>query len=155
MKIIQTAILSLEQKQVLFELWNFEYPVKVTYSHISEFENYLNELPNKFHYLLLDDQKQVLGWTFTFTRDLDNWFVILIRSEIKGKGFGRILLNQLKKNNSALNGWVIDHDKNVKLNGEPYRSPLAFYIKNGFQVIEDIRLENDKISAVKIRFEHN
>ena len=36
--------------------------------------------------------------------------------------------------------------------GKPYRSPLDFYIKNGFKVLPEIRLELPSISAVKIKW---
>ena len=72
---------------------------------------------------------------------------------MQGKGFGMLLLDELKKNKLILNGWVIDHQNYLKQNKEPYLSPLFFYTKNGFLVENDIRIENDKISAVKIRWE--
>ena len=69
------------------------------------------------------------------------------------KGFGTLLLNELKKNNTVLNGWVTDHQNDVKQNKESYLSPIEFYSKNGFSVSKNIRIENDKISAVKITWE--
>jgi hypothetical protein len=152
MKIIQTAILTLEQKQSLFELWNAEYPIKICYNKISEFENYLDGLSDKKHYLLVNDFDQILGWAFTFFREQEDWFGIIVNSKNKGKGFGTLLLEELKKNKSVLNGWVTDHD-DVKINSEPYLSPLEFYTKNEFSVQQNIRMENEKISAVKIRWE--
>jgi hypothetical protein len=153
MKIIQTGSLTLDQKQSLFELWNSEYPEKIGYNELSEFENYLEGLSNKEHYLVIDDQNQILGWAFTFFREQEDWFGIIIDSKIQGKGFGMLLLDELKKNKLVLNGWVIDHQNDLKQNKEPYLSPLFFYTKNGFLVEKDIRIENEKISAVKIRWE--
>jgi hypothetical protein len=153
MKIIQTGSLTLDQKQSLFELWNSEYPEKIGYNELSEFENYLEGLSNKEHYLVIDDQNQILGWAFTFFREQEDWFGIIIDSKIQGKGFGMLLLDELKKNKLVLNGWVIDHQNVLKQNKEPYLSPLFFYTKNGFLVEKDIRMENEKISAVKIRWE--
>ncbi|MDQ1089121.1 hypothetical protein [Siphonobacter sp. SORGH_AS_1065] len=60
------------------------------------------------------------------------------------------MLNKLKENEDALNGWVIDQNSDRKLNGSLYQSPLELYQKNNFQVIPEIRLET--ISAVKIRW---
>jgi hypothetical protein len=59
MKIIQSAILTLEEKQSLFELWNSEYPQKIGYTNISEFENYLEALSNKEHYFLMNDGNEI------------------------------------------------------------------------------------------------
>jgi hypothetical protein len=150
MKIIQTTTLTLDQKQSLFELWNSEYPEKIGYAKLSEFENYLDGLSNKENYLVVDDQNQILGWAFTFFREDEDWFGIIFNSEIQGKGFGKLLLDELKKNKSVLNGWVIDHQNDLKQNKEPYLSPLVFYTKNGFLVHQNNRIENEKISAVKI-----
>ena len=153
MKILQTTVLSLEQKQLLFELWNTEYPERIGYKDLSEFQNYLDGLSGVKHYLLVDDLNQILGWAFTFVREAENWFGIIINSKIHGKGFGTLLLNELKLIKSVLNGWVIDHQNDFKENNEAYLSPLEFYSKNGFVVSENIRLGNDSISAVKIRWE--
>ena len=150
MKIIQTVFLNFEQKQILFELWNSEYPVNIVFNEISEFDTYLAGLLDKKHYLLMNDFEQIIGWSFTFFRDQKYWFGIIVNSEFQGQGFGTLLLNELKKNKSVLYGWVTDHFDDVKKNNDPYLSPLGFYSKNNFIVNKDIRLENDKISAVQI-----
>ncbi|WP_264566043.1 GNAT family N-acetyltransferase [Flavobacterium sp. N3904] len=153
MRIIQTTILSLKQKQSLFELWNSEYPKKIGYNELSEFEDYLDGLLEIKHYLLMNDQNTILGWAFTFVREEEDWFGIIIDSNIHGRGFGTLLLNELKKHKSILNGWATNHQNDFKQNNEPYLSPIEFYSKNGFIVNENIRMENEKISAVKIRWE--
>lgn len=152
MKIIQTAILTSDQKQTLFELWNSEYPKKIVYNGISEFDFYLDGLSETKHFLIVDNQKAIQGWAFTFVREKEDWFGIIVNSKIQGKGFGTLLLNELKKDNSVLSGWATDHNNDVKKNNEPYLSPLEFYTKNGFVVQQNTRIENEKISAVKIRW---
>jgi GNAT superfamily N-acetyltransferase len=153
MKILQTTVLTLNQKQSLFELWNTEYPEKIVYHQLSEFDNYLDGLSNIVHYLVVDDQNSILGWAFTFFREEEDWFGIVINSKIHGKGFGMLLLDELKKNKLVLNGWAIDHQNDLKQNNEPYLSPLGFYTKNGFLIHENNRIDNEKISAVKISWE--
>lgn len=153
MKIIQTQVLTLEQKESLFELWNAEYPERIGYKDLSEFQDYLNELLSLRHYLLVDDLNIISGWAFTFFREGEDWFGIIIDSKIQGKRFGTLLLDELKSNTPVLNGWATDHQNDVKRNKEPYLSPLEFYTKNRFIVNQNIRMENDKISAVKIRWE--
>lgn len=155
MNIIQTTSLTLDQKQLLFELWNSEYPEKIGYKELSGFEDYLDGLSNKEHYLGVDDQNQIVGWAFTFFREEEDWFGIIINSAMQRKGLGIRLLQELKKNKLVLNGWVIDHSNDLKQNKEPYLSPLFFYTKNGFLVEKEIRIENEKISAVKIRWANN
>lgn len=152
MKIIETEILSLEQKLALFDLWNSQYPEKIGYREISEFEVYLKGLEETNHLLLADELNQIFGWAFSFVREQEDWFGIIVNSKNKGKGFGTLLLKELKNKKPSLNGWVIDNSNNVKQNGEMYWSPIDFYFKNGFSVDKNIRMENDKISAVKIRW---
>ncbi|QDW19486.1 hypothetical protein [Flavobacterium sp. KBS0721] len=152
MKIVQKEILSLEEKETLHELWNNEYPSKLNLKTIEEFELYLNGISETKHYLLLDDSDEIHGWTFTFLREDENWFAIILNSEIHGKGNGSLLINEIKKNNTSLNGWVIDQENEIKHNATFYKSPLQFYIKNDFIICSEIRIKNEKLSAVKINW---
>ena len=92
------------------------------------------------------------AWAVIFERDSEKWFAIIVDSELHQIGLGSKILNRLKTFSSELNGWVIDHENDNKANGEPYRSPLAFYLKNEFTLIPENRLELDFISAVKINW---
>ena len=152
MKILQKEILSLEEKEVLRELWNNEYPARLHLKTIEDFELYLNGLSNTKHYLLFDDSDKIIGWTFTFLREGEDWFAIILNSKIQGKGNGSLLINEIKKKNKSLNGWVIDQENEIKQNSELYKSPMPFYIKNGFTILPETRLENEKMSAVKINW---
>ena len=105
--------------------------------------------------MVLDDASEIVGWACTFDRDGDRWFTILINSLYQRLGIGRMIMNLVKEKESRLNGWVIDHPYDIKQNGESYESPLPFYLKNGFIVQPGIRLENEKISAVKIEWRKN
>lgn len=49
-------------------------------------------------------------------------------------------------------GWAIDHNLDNKVNGETYKSPLEFYVKNNFEILSKEQLELDTISAVKIQW---
>ena len=152
MKIVQKEILSVAEKEVLRELWNNEYPSRLYLETKEDFDLYLNGLSNTDHYLLIDDLNKIVGWAFTFLREEEDWFAIILNDEIQGKGNGSLLINEIKKNNSNLNGWVIDQENQVKQNKEFYKSPMLFYIKNGFRICSDIRIENEKLSAVKINW---
>lgn len=100
--------------------------------------------------MLLLDKSIVKGWYFEFDRDNARWFAMLLDQSIKNKGWGSRMLAKAKSTAKELSGWVIDHDRYHKANGETYKSPLGFYIKNGFKIVNDQRLETHKISAVKI-----
>ena len=99
-----------------------------------------------------NEENLILGWAFKFERENQKWFAIILSEIIKQKGLGRKMLNELKKEEQVLNGWVIDHNKDKKKNGEQYVSPLKFYEKCDFEILVDQRLELDKISAVKIKW---
>lgn len=57
-----------------------------------------------------------------------------------------------KEVNEELNGWVIDPDYYMEANGQFYKTPIDFYIKQGFEILEEIKLKTDQISAIKIRW---
>lgn len=152
MKIIEKEILSLEEKDILREIWNNEYPARLHLKTLKDFDLYLNGLSNTKHYLLLDDFDRINGWAFTFLREGEDWFAIILDSKIQGKGNGSLLINEIKKKNNSLNGWVTDHENEVKQNNEFYKSPMPFYIKNGFTILTETRIENEKMSAVKINW---
>jgi hypothetical protein len=150
MKVIETVYLTAEQKRVIYGLWNQEYPEMLTYKSIADFDSYINNLIETNHLLLVDDFGDIEGWTVTFTRENERWFVIILDRKVQGQGKGTLLLNRLKQKEHKLCGWVIDHDNDKKQDGEPYKSPLKFYEKNGFIIYSDTRVDNEKLSAVKI-----
>jgi GNAT superfamily N-acetyltransferase len=144
--------LSQGQIQQLHELWNREYPVQLFYKSYSDFEAYLHTLKQSRHWLYSNEDGRVVGWAFTFDRDGERWFAVLLDQIIQGRGHGRFIMNQLMAGESVLNGWVIDHDHYIKSNGKPFLSPLGFYEKCDFHILADQRLEMEILSAVKIRW---
>lgn len=155
LNMVSTDKLSKIEKLQLFELWNSEYPAKLAHKTLDDFNSYLEKLKNIKHILLVDSRNKIHGWYFDFIRNDEKWFVIILDSAIHKQGNGTKLLNNAKKLNTELNGWVIDHDNELKNNDEYYVSPLKFYAKNGFQIINNIRLELDNISAVKINWKNS
>ncbi|UOK42281.1 MULTISPECIES: GNAT family N-acetyltransferase [Flavobacterium] len=150
--IVETTDLSKGQKLQLFELWNKEYPKKLCYETLVDFENYLGKLENKTHFLLTDENLKIVGWALLFERENETWFVKIIDASFQRKGFGQKLLERLKSKTNILNGWVIDHNNDKKSNGSDYKSPINFYIRNQFKINNTIRLELDIISAAKIEW---
>jgi GNAT superfamily N-acetyltransferase len=150
MDIEKTKSLNSEEKQTVFDLWNRGYPVKLGFRTIIELENYLNTLTDVTYYLLKTDSKVIEGWAMTFSAAEEKWFAITIADEVQRQGKGTYLMNKLKTENEILNGWVIDHENDLKANGELYQSPLLFYERNGFQKFPECRLEIPILSAVKI-----
>ena len=76
--IIQTTELNQQEKKQILDLWNNEYPEKLTYNSITEFDNYLHNLSNITHYLLNNKENLILGWAFKFERDNKKWFAVII-----------------------------------------------------------------------------
>jgi len=147
-----THFLNPEEKQVVFKLWNQEYPKSLSYSKIDEFDNYLAGLKNSNHVLVKDERNNILGWYSDFKRDDELWFAMILDTSIHEKGIGTRLIERAKKSNKILNGWAIDHAKYLKRDGSIYKSPLKFYLKNNFEILQDTRLELPNLSAVKIRW---
>ncbi|MEN2487715.1 GNAT family N-acetyltransferase [Flavobacterium sp. B11] len=152
-EIIQTTELNEQAKKQVLDLWNSEYPEKLSYNSLTEFDNYLQNLNNLKHFLMTNDIGLILGWALTFDRDNEKWFAIILSEKIKGNGLGRKMLDKIKNTEVVLNGWVIAHNNDKKKNGQEYISPLKFYEKCGFRILKDVRLELDKISAVKIKWQ--
>ncbi|GHA78350.1 GNAT family N-acetyltransferase [Pontibacter akesuensis] len=150
--IVEIKELTAGQKRQVLQLWNQEYPVQLQYAALAAFEEYLKGLMQKRHYLLLSEAGEVCGWFFLFERAEETWFALLVDGKLKGRGYGKRLLRLVQEKESQLSGWVIDHDRDVKSNGEKYNSPLDFYLKNNFKVCPEERLGTEKISAVKIRW---
>lgn len=140
------------EQNTIHRLWNQEYPKQLQHQDLAEFQNYLNGLSDLQHFLLYNESKEVVGWALQFTRTEEVWFAVILNSTVHGKGYGTRLLNELKKTAQVLNGWVIDHNKDLREDGKSYNSPLDFYLKNDFKVLADTRLESEKISVVKIQW---
>ncbi len=152
MEFITQRELSKTDKKEILNLWNNEYPEKLNYQTLSEFENYLGNLTEQSHILIKNENQSIKGWYFDFVRENEKWFAVILDSKFQGKGFGTKLINLGKEKESELNGWVIDKQDDKKKNGEFYKSPLNFYLKNGFEKLDNERLELEKISAVKIKW---
>jgi len=60
-------------------------------------------------------------------------------------------LDRGKARVNELNGWIIDHNNYKKKNGETYRLPIVFYLKNGLVKTKNNRLELKKITTVKMK----
>lgn len=152
MNIIEQNELSNTQKMRIIEMWNAEYPASLAHSGISSFDDYLNKLGEKKHFLLFDDAGKIAAWAMIFERDGAKWFAIIVDGKTQGKGFGVKVLDALKSAEKRLFGWVIDTDNYKKANGEIYRSPLGFYEKIGFIIHENERIIKQEISGVKIEW---
>jgi GNAT superfamily N-acetyltransferase len=148
MNIRTTNALTSDEKAELNQLWNEEYPVR-----LKDRFNLLLERCSCFqHYIIQDEQGCILAWAVDFERDGEVRFSIIVSSEHQRKGYGAALLRAMQQNNSTFYGWVIDHDDDLKSNGAMYKSPLAFYLKNGFEVLSNERIDNEMLRAVKVKW---
>ena len=157
MKLTKTENLTENQKTKISEIWNAEYPISLRFSEENNFEKYLSKLQNCVHYVLNDDfvsdfdeENALVAWLCVFTRENERWFAMLVNGNYQKQGIGKLLLDNAKKDESELNGWIIDNNESKKENNMPYLSPIGFYLKNNFEILTNIRLENEQISAVKI-----
>ncbi len=147
MQIIKTKILSSLQEKQIDQLWNEEYPVKLA----NRFKILLDGVENFNHYLIEDPQHNIIAWAVDFYKENETRFSIIVRSDYQGKGLGSLLIEKLEKENKEFYGWVIDHNNDLKSNGENYLTPLPFYIKHGFTILADCRIDTEMLAAVKIK----
>ena len=138
------------QKEQIRALWNAHYPASLELKTPADLDEYLSKLTDRRYWLVSDEHETICGWGITFTRENETWFAIVMGKQRSGAG-SRVL-EAMKVVHPELNGWVIDNDTFPKLSGEPYLSPLNFYLKAGFTVLPEIRLDNEKMQAVKIRW---
>lgn len=148
MEIIKTKLLSLPQLSQINQLWNEEYPLKLK----DRFPILLEGVENYNHYIIQDEQHHVLAWAVDFEKENELRFSIIVDTKYQGKGYGTKLLDCLKQENNLFYGWVIDHNNDMKSNGEYYQTPIPFYIKAGFEILNDQRIEIEMIRAVKIKW---
>jgi GNAT superfamily N-acetyltransferase len=131
-------------------LWNSEYPVKLK----DRFPLLLEGVDEFCHYLILSQNRDVMAWAVKFTKDGQTRFSIIVHPEFQKLGFGKALLNRLKQDHSEFYGWVIDHNNDLKSNGEYYISPLSFYLNKGFELVPDARIDNEMIQAVLVKWKN-
>ena len=146
MEIIKTKIISETQFEQISQMWNAEFPVVLK----DRFSKLLENVENYHHYFI-EIENQILAWAADFEKDSELRFSIIVRDDQQGKGFGTLLVNRLKRDLGEFYGWVIDQEEYIKQNGTLYKSPLAFYRKNGFEVLDEIRSGSEIIKAVKIK----
>lgn len=155
MEILKTYKLTIQQKQDILRLWNAEYPAHLNYQDVTGLEKYLGTLTNAVHWIISDPSEHIKAWLTTFTRDEARWFAMIVDGSLQGQGIGSRLLDAAKKQEQELNGWATDHDRDKRADGKPYSSPIHFYLKNGFEVLHNTRLEKGALSTVKIRWTKN
>jgi hypothetical protein len=149
MNIQRTEFLSAKQFSEINALWNKEYPLQLK----DRFALLLEGNTKTIHFYLLDELEQIIAWSVLFEKEQDLRFSILVSRKHQKQGLGSILLIEMKKEDLAFSGWVIDHDLDLLSDGSNYPSPLNFYLKNGFTVDESHRLNNEMIKAVLVRYQ--
>jgi hypothetical protein len=148
MEIRKTTLLSDKQKEQIHSLWNDEYPAKLKdrFSILLEGVAWFN------HYIIEDVNNNLIAWAVDFEKEKQVRFSIIVSSKHKGKGLGSMLISRLKKENQEFYGWVIDHDEDLKLDGGIYKSPMSFYLKHDFHILNEKRIDSEMIRAVLIKW---
>lgn len=90
--------------------------------------------------------------TQTSSEIMKDGFLAILDSAIQGKKYGTQLLDMAKEANKEVNRWVIKSDSYIKVNGNTYKSPIEFYRKNGFKILDNTQLKNNQISAIKVQW---
>lgn len=145
--ITKTKVLTDSQSAQINKLWNEEYPLKLK----DRFPILLDGAADYNHYII-EENNNVIAWAVDFEKENQIRFSIIVSSFYKGKGLGSLLINKLKKENNEFYGWVIDHNNDLKSNGEKYLSPINFYLKHGFEILPEKRIDTEMINAVLIKW---
>ncbi|MEN9988867.1 MAG: hypothetical protein RLZZ585_1906 [Bacteroidota bacterium] len=148
MIIHQTEFLSTQQFSEITALWNAEYPIQLK----DRLALLLEGNTKTIHFYLLDEFEQIIAWSVLFEKEQDLRFSILVSRKHQKQGLGSVLLNEMKNKGMDFSGWVIDHDLDLLSDGSNYKSPLRFYLKNGFILDESFRLNTEMIQAVLVRY---
>jgi GNAT superfamily N-acetyltransferase len=146
MEINQTTILLDVQCEQINSLWNAEYPLKLK----DRFPILLEGTTWHNHYIIEDLNRLIVSWAVMFEHSNQIRFSIIVSKEHQGKGLGKLLLDHLKSAQNEFFGWVIDHNNDLKSNGENYISPLPFYLKQGFEIIHNQLIDTEMIQAVLV-----
>lgn len=72
MNFIKTEKLSNEQKIEIFQIWNNEYPEKLAFQKVENFDEYLNKLENPVHYIIQNNKNKIIGWAIDFIEIMKN-----------------------------------------------------------------------------------
>ncbi len=139
--------LSSKQISEINSLWNEEYPINLK----DRLSILLAETKNNTHYLM-EENNEIIAWAIIFDSQNEVRFSIIVSSRFKNLGLGTILMDRLKLENPEFYGWVIDNNNDLKNNGENYLTPIPFYLKHGFEILTEQRLETPIISCVKIKW---
>ena len=138
-------------REELRAIWNLVYPQGIAQRTIEDTNTFLDSKDNRSHYLVLENGK-LIGWSFTFARDGQNWFSILVHPNYQQKGIGKALVKCMQANNDELCGWMVDKKGYKTLAGKRYYIPLDFYKALDFFVIENCRFDSDLLCSVKIEW---
>ena len=147
MRVLKIRDLNSQQFSSVNELWNAEYPIKLK----NRLDLLLKDSIQVMHYIL-EEEGQIIAWAVWFEKDNEIRFSIIVNERLQGRGFGKALVDALKGDLNEFYGWVIDHDNDLKQNGDHYQSPLKFYQKQGFTILPDFRIDNEMLKAVKIHW---
>lgn len=148
MRITKTKIISQLQTEQINALWDIEFPEKLN----GRYPLLLEEATSFDHYIIEDDAQKIIAWAVIFEKDQQIRFSLIVAANQQQKGLGGLLIERLKSDNQEFYGWVIDHNDDLKTNGEHYLSPLPFYLKHGFEILNDQRIDSPMIKAVLIKW---
>jgi GNAT superfamily N-acetyltransferase len=149
MEIEISKTISNSDQSKIYHIWNVVYPTQVAFIKKNDFEAYLEKAGYKTHYIIRGNNYSVSGWLMTFNRDDERYFVLLVNENMQGNGIGTALINEMKKIENKIAGWIVESDSYFKSDGSLYHSPMSFYKNLGFTMTNEINNKND-FSTTKI-----
>jgi predicted GNAT family N-acyltransferase len=64
---------------------------------MNRFSMLLNDVTNYRHFIIENQQDDIVGWAVLFDKENKTRFSIIVAERFKGKGLGSQLINELKK----------------------------------------------------------
>ncbi len=151
LEIITAHAPSEKEMHEIFEIWQEGFPKNVVFDSLSDFQAFVGRLVAPT-FLLTYDSGAVAAFLIYFTRDDNTWFIMAVSQAQQRRGLGRLLIQKAQLLNLSLYGWVVATGGYSLLNNEPYISPLAFYIKQGFRGNFDEKLAAKGLATVRIEW---
>ncbi len=130
-----------------------EYPKFTREIKFLKFKNFLNQNEERKIIIATSDEK-LIGWLMvSFADKLGIYhFNMLVHRDFQRTGIGSKLLLNAKEHFNELYGVVVPVNRYKRRDGTQYRSPLEFYLRNGFQLTGKKFIGYKDVTMVEIKW---
>lgn len=126
------------------------------YTEFDEFKRRLSNYRDPEYITLHDEDDTILGFVILRSIGVDNhrYGILIVDDVAAGNTYGKQIIDAAKESNDNLYGWVYDGDHRKTKDGSKYKSPLTYYITQGFKIDKPKKVhpsveEDGKIKRIK------